>query len=119
MIETKEHGKDVSRFLDSFLKVVREEMRTMEERMIEKIDHRIDELVERRNIEAGEATEEVIILGSITREEAKKEMLDLLDKNNKLDYGEIAEKLRLDLEQVVEIVEELEKEGKVEEVNEW
>ncbi len=116
MIEAEEHGKDVSRFLNSFLKVVREEMRSMEERMIERIDHRIDELVERGNIEAGEVTEEVIILRSIPKEQAKKEIMDLLDKYNKLDYGEIAEKLRLDLEQVVEIVEELEKEGKIEEV---
>ena len=58
-------------------------------------------------------SEDVIVLRSLTREEAKKEILDLLDKSDKLYYYDIAEALRLDLEQIVELVSELESEGLV------
>ncbi len=104
---------DFSQIVYLFAEMVREEVRAMEARMIERIDRRIDELVERGNLEEGEG--EVIVLRTIPREQAKKEILDLLDKYDKLYYGDIAEQLRLDLEQVVEIVGELEKEGKIEE----
>ena len=75
--------------------------------------------MERQNIEREEATEEVIMLRSISREQAKKEIMELLDKSDKLYYGDIAEALKLDLEQVVEIVEELEAEGEVGEAEWW
>jgi Mn-dependent DtxR family transcriptional regulator len=114
VIEVKERGKEFSEFLDSFVDVLREEIRSMEERIVERIEHRIDELVGRGNSEEGTTAGEVIILRSISREQAKKEILDLFDTYEKLDYGDIAEKLRLDLEQVVEIVGELKKEGEVE-----
>ena len=81
--------------------------------IIERIDYRINELMDRRNIERGEVTEEVIMLRSISREQAKKEIMELLDKSDKLYYSDIAEALKLDLEQVVAIIEELEAEGKV------
>lgn len=81
--------------------------------MIKRIDHRINELIERRNFERGEATEEVIMLRSISREQAKEEIMGLLDKSDKLYYSDIAEKLKLDLKEVVEIIEELEVEGVV------
>jgi hypothetical protein len=55
--------------------------------------------------------EDVMVLRSITRDEAKKEILDLLDKSDKLYYYDIAEALRLDLEEVVQIMSELESEG--------
>lgn len=106
--------RDFSEILYSFTEM-RREMRAMEERIIERIDQRIDELVERGNIETGGGEEEVIILRTLPREQAKKEILDLVEKHDKLYYGDIAEKLRLGLEQVVEIVGELEKEGKIEE----
>jgi len=106
--------RDFSEILYSFTEM-RREMRAMEERIIERIDHRIDELVERGNIETGVGEEEVIILRAISREQAKREVLDLFDEYKNLDHGDIAERLRLDLEQVVEVVGELEKEGKIEE----
>lgn len=56
-------------------------------------------------------SEDVMILRSITRDEAKREILDLLDKSDKLYYYDIAEALRLDLEQVVELMSELETDG--------
>jgi predicted ArsR family transcriptional regulator len=55
----------------------------------------------------------VIMLRSISREQAKEEIMELLDKSDKLYYSDIAEALKLDLGQVVGIVEELEAEGKV------
>lgn len=58
--------------------------------MIERIDYRINELIERRNIERGEATEEVIMLRSISREQAKKEIMELLDKSDKLYFSKNA-----------------------------
>jgi len=106
--------RDFSEILYSFTEM-RREMRAMEERIIERIDQRIDELVERGNIETGAGEEEVIILRAISREQAKREVLDLFDEYKNLDHGDIAERLRLDLEQVVEVVGELEKEGKIEE----
>jgi len=57
------------------------------------------------------SSEEVMVLRSITRDEAKKEILDLLDKSDKLYYYDIAEALRLDLEEVVQIMSELESDG--------
>ena len=57
------------------------------------------------------SSEDVMVLRSITRDEAKKEILDLLDKSDKLYYYDIAEALRLDLEEVVQIMSELESEG--------
>lgn len=104
---------DLSQVLYPLAEVVRQEIRSMEERMFERIDYRINELMDRRNIERGEVTEEVIMLRSISREQAKKEIMELLDKSDKLYYSDIAEALKLDLEQVVAIIEELEAEGKV------
>lgn len=104
---------DFSRVLFSFVKVVREEIRSMEERMNERIDRSINELIEKRNIKEGGATEEVITLRSIPREQAKEEIMELLDKSDKLYYSDVAEALKLDLELIVELVEELEAEGKV------
>jgi CRP-like cAMP-binding protein len=56
-------------------------------------------------------SDDVMVIRSITRDEAKKEILDLLDKSDKLYYYDIAEALRLDLEEVVQIMSELESEG--------
>lgn len=50
----------------------------------------------------------------LDREQAKKGILDLFDTYETLDYGDRAAELRLDLERVVEIVDELKKEGEVE-----
>lgn len=103
---------DYSRVLFSFVKVVREEIRSMEERMNERIDRRMNELIEKQNIKEG-TTEEVIMLRSISREQAKEEIMELFDKSDKLYYSDIVEALKLDLEEVVEIVEELKAEGEV------
>ena len=91
--------------------IIREEIRLMEARVMQRID-----LLEQRIIESersGVNSEEVILLRSIPREQAKEEIMKLLDESDKLYYSDIAEMLRLDLKEVVEIIEELEAEGKV------
>ena len=58
----------------------------------------------------GPITEDIIVLRTITREQAKEEIMELLDKSDKLYYYNM-ETLKLDLELVVELVNELESEG--------
>lgn len=55
--------------------------------------------------------ERVILLRSITQEDAKSEIVRLFQTSDVLDYGEIAEKLQIDLPLVVDICNELEREG--------
>ena len=55
--------------------------------------------------------ERVIILRSITREDAKNEIVRLFQAGDVLDYGDIAERLQIELPLVVDICNELEREG--------
>jgi hypothetical protein len=75
---------------------------------------RIEALEERlRKIEDTIHKQKTVILREITREEAKSEIERLFEKGNTLYYSDIAEKLRINLELVVDICEELFREGKV------
>lgn len=62
-------------------------------------------------------TPEIIELREISRVQAKREILQLIQKSDQIYYSEISDKLRLDIELVVEICHELEKEGLVQGVN--
>lgn len=55
--------------------------------------------------------EQVIVLREITREEAKTEIIDIFASGETLYYSDISERLRIDLEVVVEICRELQAEG--------
>jgi len=57
------------------------------------------------------ASEETITLREIPREQAKQEIAALFSGDEVLYYGDIAERLDLDLETVVDICNELEDEG--------
>ncbi len=57
---------------------------------------------------------EVIELRTISRKEAKQEILNLFQSGETLYYSDLAERLRIDLPLVVEICQELEKEGEIE-----
>jgi len=57
--------------------------------------------------------EEVISIREISREQAKAEIAELFEKSETLYFSDIAEELRLDLELVVELCAELQKEGKI------
>lgn len=57
---------------------------------------------------------QTVVLRSIPREEAKKEILDLYKKSKTaLFYSDVAEQLRLDLELILELCTELESEGRI------
>lgn len=58
-------------------------------------------------IEASLPKERVLILREISREEAREEIRNLFSTGRTLYYSDIAEELRLDLEMVVEICNEL------------
>lgn len=55
--------------------------------------------------------ERVLVLRTLTREEARGEIVRLFQEGGVHDYGEIAERLQLDLALVVDICNELEGEG--------
>jgi hypothetical protein len=55
----------------------------------------------------------VMVLRKVSRQQAKKEILQLFRKQQSLYYSDVADQLRLDLEFVVDICAELEREGKI------
>jgi alpha-ketoglutarate-dependent taurine dioxygenase len=57
--------------------------------------------------------ESVIVLRSITRDQAKQEMLELFQAGETLFYSDIARRLRIDLPVVVEVCHELIEEGEI------
>ena len=59
------------------------------------------------------AVEQVIVLREITREEARAEIIDIFASGETLYYSDISERLRIDLEVVVEICLELQAEGAI------
>jgi O6-methylguanine-DNA--protein-cysteine methyltransferase len=58
--------------------------------------------------------EEIIVLRSIPREEAKQEILAQFQSGETLYYSEIARRLQLELPVVVELCQELQDEGEIE-----
>ena len=70
----------------------------------------------RKDVEFVRATlaEDVIVLRSISREEAKQEISELFLSGDTLFYSDIAARLQLDLPLVVEICHELQQEGEIE-----
>ena len=69
-----------------------------------------------REVEAlknGGSEGEIIVLRTVTREQAKQEIRDLFQTGETLYYSDVAQRLRIDLPLVVEICQELEDEGGV------
>ena len=64
-------------------------------------------------IEAHLQDEKVIILRDISKDEAKKEIMELFSSGRTLYYSDIAHELGLDLEQVVDICNELQDQGEI------
>lgn len=73
--------------------------------------HKIEERL--ANIEAYLPNEKVIVLREISREEAKNEIRKLFSSGKTLYYSDIAQELGLDLELVVDICTELQKQGEI------
>ena len=65
------------------------------------------------HIEATIPRERIITLQEISKEEAKEEIRNLFSTGRTIYYSDIAEELRLDLEMVVEICNELQESGEI------
>lgn len=59
------------------------------------------------------AVEKAIVLREITVDEARSEIIDLFATGETLYYSDISERLRIDLEMVVDICQELQQEGAI------
>ena len=70
------------------------------------------EEIKRRLLEL-EKGEKVIVIGDITREQAKKEIQRLFSSGRTLYYSDIVKELGIDLETVVDVCDELEKEKEI------
>lgn len=90
---------------------------SMVDEMLTEIGHlkaRISAL-ERKTTDIQAASEEqLIVLRTITKEQAKQEILELFRSAGTLFYSDIAERLRIDLPLVVELCQELEQEEEIE-----
>jgi len=75
------------------------------QRELEQVKQRLAEL---------EAKEKVIVLKEITKEEAKEEIRKLFASGRTLYYSDIVKELKLDLETVVELCNELQESGELE-----
>jgi len=84
------------------------------EKMAEEVLLRVESLEQRlKDVEESISREAVVVIREISREEAKTEIERLFKEGKVLYYSDIARQLRIDLEVVVDICEELSKEGKV------
>lgn len=83
------------------------------ELQIKEHEKRIMELEQRVSELEGEG--EVVVLRAISKEQAKREALELFEQSDSLLYSDVARILRIDLEVAVEICEELIAEGEVDE----
>lgn len=106
--------KATERFIDGFVtgEITQLENRiALLENTVSEMENEIAFLKERLSAERTE--EKTIVLREITKEEALNEIRNLFKKEETLYYSEIAEKLRLDLELVVEICNELMEKGEI------
>jgi DNA invertase Pin-like site-specific DNA recombinase len=69
------------------------------------------------SLEALIPKQKIIVLREISKDEARKEIIALFSNGETLYYSDVAEKLRLDLQTVVEICSELQSEGEIEKVD--
>lgn len=110
--ETKEKGylEGLSRPLPQILDEIDENIKFAAE-----LSHKLKSLEERlAKIEASLPAEKVIVLREISKKNAEKEILNLFSKGRALYYSDIAERLNLDLQLVVEICNKLQKSGEIE-----
>lgn len=92
------------------------ERKLLEERLeaLDMLEQRVGALEKRvASLEAVSPVEKVIVLRELSKEEAKKEILELFTKEDSLYYSDIAEKLSLDLKLVVDICNELQAAGEI------
>ncbi|WP_419845315.1 hypothetical protein [Candidatus Poriferisocius sp.] len=82
--------------------------------MTKQLESRIAALEERvAQLEEHSSEVKVIELREVTKEEARAEIIDIFATGETLYYSDIADRLRLDLELVVDICHELQQEGAI------
>ena len=82
--------------------------------MTTQLETRIAALEERvARLEEHHAEVKVIELREVTKDEAKTEIVDLFATGETLYYSDISERLRIDLEMVVDICHDLQQEGAI------
>jgi cell division protein FtsB len=101
---------------DSRLKPVRHWLMTMNlQAEIEPLRARVAALEQKvSQLKVSPSDEQVIVLRSITRDQAKQEILELFQSGETLFFSDIVQRLRIDLPLVVEICQELREEGEIE-----
>ena len=67
-----------------------------------------------RSLEASVQEGELIVLRTVTRKQAKREIHDMFRSGQTLYYSDISRRLRIELPLVVEICHQLEQEGEIE-----
>ena len=92
------------------------ERKLLEQRLeaIEMLELRVGALEKRvASLEAVYPEEKIIVLRELSKEEAKREILELFSRQDRLYYSDIAEQLSLDLKLVVDICNELQAAGEI------
>lgn len=84
-------------------------------RGLTEVEHLRSEVAELRSRVAAleDSNGRVIVLRSVDRDQAKREILELFRSGETLYYSDISERLRIDLVLVVEICQELGEEGEI------
>ena len=80
---------------------------------IKELEAQVVALQEQLSLNEASSPERVIVLRTISEEEAKAEIIDLFATGETLYYSDISERLRIDLPVVVEICRELEAAGAI------
>lgn len=79
--------------------------------MATRMEDRVTALEERVARLEEDSAEKVIVLREVTPEEARAEIVALFETGETLYYSDISERLRIDLEMVIEICHELQEQG--------
>ena len=95
----------------AFNQLIEEDLRLRQE--INSLISKVSDLVALIREDYSAKAESLIVLREVPRRQAKKEIVKLFQKGGSLFYSDIAEQLRLDLELVVDLCSELEKEQKI------
>ncbi len=81
--------------------------------MATQMESRVADLEERVARLEEHSVEQVIVLREVTTEEARAEIIELFATGETLYYSDISDRLRIDLEMVVNICRELQEEGSI------
>lgn len=111
--EREDYGRIIERIKESIV----EKYSTRESELLDEIRHlklEVEKLKEEFQPSKG-----IKVLQTMTKEDARRAILGIFESTDgTIYYSDLVEKLKIDLEQIVEIVAELEKEGVIHEADE-